>query len=262
MKIFQVDAFTERPFNGNPAAVCMVEGGIDDATCQAIATEMNLSETAFVEELEGEFNYSLRWFTPAAEVDLCGHATLASGHVLFSEGINMENNTVRFQTRSGELLVHQDKDMLVMDFPARLSANMPLLEEFEEMFAGSEIVAAARDKYNLILEMPTEAVVRKATPNMEAIAEHSDQGVIITAPGDRYDFVSRFFGPNVGVPEDPVTGSAHCQLGPYWAKKLGKNSFRAYQASARGGEIGVEVKEDRCLLKGYAVTVFRGELAI
>ncbi|MEL6537456.1 MAG: PhzF family phenazine biosynthesis isomerase [Bacteroidota bacterium] len=260
MKIFQVDSFTEKPFRGNPAGVCFLEGKLDDTTQQSIALEMNLSETAFVEP-EGE-GYRLRWFTPTAEVDLCGHATLASAHILFSEGHVAQEDTIQFQTRAGELKVHKEKEMLVMDFPARPSAGMPILEEFEEMFPGSEIVAAARDKYNLILEMPTEAVVRKASPNMEAIAEHSDQGVIITAEGNRYDFVSRFFGPNVGVPEDPVTGSAHCQLGPYWAKKLEKTSFRAFQASARGGEIGVEVKEDRCLLKGYAVTVFQGELKL
>ena len=259
MKIFQVDSFADKPFTGNPAAVCLLEGPLEDSVRQSIALEMNLSETAFVER-EGE-GYRLRWFTPAAEVDLCGHATLASAHILFAENLVGAGETIHFQTRSGELTVRQEKDLLVMDFPARPSAKVPLQPEFHDMFPASEIISAARDKYNLILEMPTEAVVRKASPNMEVIAEHLDQGVIITSAGERHDFVSRFFGPNVGVPEDPVTGSAHCQLAPYWAAKLDKSVFRAFQASPRGGEVGVELIEDRCLLKGYAVTVLQGEFS-
>ena len=260
MKLFTVDAFTDRPFAGNPAAVAIVDGPLDDAQRQALAAEMNLSETAFVEL--GEERHGLRWFTPAAEVDLCGHATLASAHVLFTEEYWPKDKPAYFDTRSGELVVRWEDGALVMDFPVRPTETVTVVPEYKEMIPGSLILSASRDKYNLILELPDEASVRAAKPNMEQIARYSNQAMIITSVGEQHDFVSRFFGPNVGVPEDPVTGSAHCQLAPFWEAKLHKTTFTAFQASARGGELQVSLERDRCLLKGQAVTVLRGEVNV
>ena len=257
MKLYQVDSFTDQPFAGNPAGVCLLDQPLPDATLQALAMEMNLSETAFV-EARADGTYGLRWFTPTAEVDLCGHATLASAHILFSEAMVPFDAVLRFQTRSGELRVHQEGEWLVMDFPARPSEEVAVLPAYEAMIPGMTVLASAKDAYNIILELPDERAVREAVPEMETIAEHTDQGLIITARGDNHDFVSRFFGPNVGVPEDPVTGSAHCQLAPFWASRLEKNDFLAYQASQRGGEVRVSLQGDRCLIKGQAVTVFAG----
>ncbi len=251
--IFQVDAFAGRLFTGNPAAVCPLETWLPDETMQAIARENNLSETAFfVAEGDG---YRLRWFTPAAEVDLCGHATLASAYVLMNP-LALERDSVCFQTRSGELAVKREGDLYALDFPARPPAACEVHPRLVEALGAEPVeVLAARD-YLVVYE--SEDQVRALRPNMDLIAEVDHFAVCVTAPGRTHDFVSRFVAPAKGIPEDPVTGSAHCMLIPYWAARLGKTELRAFQASARGGELWCRLCRDRVQIAGRAVLYMEG----
>ena len=258
-RITQVDAFTEKKFSGNPAAVCILSAPRDEVWMQNIAREMNLSETAFL--VKRSDGYDLRWFTPAVEVDLCGHATLASFHVLSEEGHVKSEETVRFHTRSGILTAKHNGDWIELDFPA-----MPPQPEQ----APPELLRAlnvkptyvGKSRLDYLLEVESEDIVRNLKPDFTALKSFGVRGVIVTSKSRMkdFDFVSRFFAPGAGIDEDPVTGSSHCALGPYWQTILHKNEFMAYQASARGGIVKVRCINDRVLLGGKAVTVLRGEL--
>lgn len=256
-RIVQVDAFTDRPFAGNPAAVCVLPGPGDARWMQHIATEMNLAETAFLHP-EGDA-WRLRWFTPAVEVDLCGHATLASAHVLWEEGHAPRGERLRFLTRSGVLGAAPRDGWIELDFPAEPARPVAAPPHLLEALGTSGTVAKNRMDY--LVEVTDEAVVRQLAPDLARLRLIPARGVVVTArAGAPYDFVSRFFGPAVGVDEDPVTGSAHCALGPWWAERLGRTTLTAFQASARGGVVRVEVRGERVALLGQAVTVLRGEL--
>ena len=258
LRIFQIDAFTDTVFGGNPAAVCPLESWLDDATLQAIANENNLSETAFFLPANG--TYALRWFTPLAEVDLCGHATLASAYVVFRH-VQPDADSVAFETRSGRLHVARDDDSLIMDFPALAAHSVEPPADLAEGL-GAEPVAVFADMDYLAL-FETEAEVRAIEPNMTALARLDQRrGIIVTAPGESADFVSRFFSPRLGVPEDPVTGSAHCMLAPFWGERLGKTILHAHQVSARGGAVGCTVAGDRVRLSGRAVQYLEGSIAV
>lgn len=261
LEILQVDAFTDRPFRGNPAAVCVLPEPRDDEWMQEVAREMNLSETAFLLR-EGD-GYRLRWFTPAVEVDLCGHATLASAHTLWEQGHLAGDEVAHFQTRSGPLTATRDGDggWITMDFPAKPEEEALAPADLAGAL-GAEPVYVGRSHFDLLVELESEAAVRELNPDFGRLRAIPARGVIVTSLADSasYDFVSRFFAPRVGVAEDPVTGSAHCCLGPFWQKRLGRDSFTAYQASARGGTVRVEVRGDRVLLGGQAVTVMRAQL--
>lgn len=257
-KITVVDAFTKTPFSGNPAAVCILPEPREDTWMQAVAREMNLSETAFL--LAGEEEYSLRWFTPVREVDLCGHATLASSHVLWEEGHLSPEDLARFQTRSGPLTALRQGDWIEMDFPATPAATTDIPPRLPEIL-GADPVWVGRTKFDFLVRLGTEREVRDLRPGFDSMRELSERGFLVTAPGEgEYDFVSRCFFPRYGIDEDPVTGSAHCALGPFWAEDLGKSELTAYQASARGGTVRVRVKGERVALGGQAVTVWRGGL--
>ncbi len=260
IRVVQVDAFTDRPFSGNPAAVVVLEKPGDATWMQNVALEMNLAETAFLVRRKDEA-FDLRWFTPAVEVDLCGHATLASAHVLWEEGQLKPGVQARFQTKSGLLTADRREGSIVLDFPAtpeqRTETPAGL---FEALGARGEYVG--KSAFDYLVEVDSEATVRALRPDFGALGAIPARGIIVTAratsPG--FDFISRFFAPAAGINEDPVTGSAHCTLGPFWSARLGKTSFVAYQASPRGGVVEVEVAGDRVLLGGRAVTVLRGEL--
>jgi PhzF family phenazine biosynthesis protein len=257
--IYQVDSFTDRPFAGNPAGVCLLPKPVDEAWMQAIAREMNLSETAFlVRQADG---FDLRWFTPAAEVRLCGHATLASAHILWQTGVLQSGEQARFHTLSGLLTASQRGDWIEMDFPARPAKPVqPPAGLTEALGVVAQFIGRDADDY--LVEVDSDATVRSLKPDLTALGKLDVRGTIVTArsadPG--FDFVSRFFAPAVGVNEDPVTGSAHCCLTPYWAGKLGKIEMTAYQASARGGIVRVRLAGERVLLSGQAVTVMKCEL--
>lgn len=258
--VFHIDAFTNRPFAGNPAAVCPLEGWLDDAILLSVATENNLSETAFFLPLHDA--YELRWFTPCCEVKLCGHATLASAYVIL-QFLAREQETVRFETRfSGTLTVSREGDALAMDFPALPPWNCPNppQELLEGLGKTPEGVMQIEDNY--FAAYAREKDVRQARPNFTLLEKLHPAGVAITAPGDSSDFVSRYFAPSYGIPEDPVTGSTHCSLAPYWAARLGKTKLHARQISARGGELWCEFAKNRVILKGQAVLTLRGELLI
>lgn len=259
-KIFVVDAFTNRAFAGNPAAVCVLPGPRDDGWRQDVAREMNLSETAFLEKRD-DGSCTLRWFTPAVEVDLCGHATLASAHILWEIGDAAPDETVRFHTRSGILSAMRKGDWIEMDFPAEPEEPAVAPRELVEAL-GVEPLYTGRNRFDVLVEVNDERIVRGLVPDMTRLKNVDMRGVIVTSRSrsDDYDFVSRFFAPAVGVDEDPVTGSAHCCLGPYWGAKLGKTSLSALQVSARGGILRVGLKGDRVLIGGQAVTVLRAEL--
>lgn len=253
LAIYQVDAFTGTVFSGNPAAVCPLAEWLPDRIMQAIATENNLSETAFFVREGNAFR--LRWFTPACEVDLCGHATLASAHVLFSE-LKEPGESVRFETQSGTLAVRRDGDRLAMDFPARPPQKIHPEPTLVPALGGQPIeILAARD---YLVRYRTAEEVRTLAPDMAGLKQLDRFAVIVTAPGTDCDFVSRFFAPAKGVPEDPVTGSAHCSLVPYWAAELGKNSLHGRQISSRGGEIFCKLNGNRVELAGYAALFLRG----
>ena len=254
--IYQVDAFTLGPFSGNPAAVCPLEAWLDDATLQSIAAENNLSETAFiVASAEG---YDLRWFTPALEVDLCGHATLAAAYVVLNH-LRPELDAVTFATLSGKLVVSRDSDGLSMDFPARAPTQVAVSPALSDALgeAPSE-VHASRD---IVAVYDDEACVRRLSPDQaRLLALDEGLGVIATARGDTVDFVSRFFVPKAGIAEDPVTGSAHCTLVPFWAERLGKSHLVAHQVSARGGELHCEHRGDRVTLSGQCTLFLTGSI--
>jgi len=257
--IYQVDAFTSMPFAGNPAAVCLLATSREEDWMQAVAREMNLSETAFLVPFED--GYRLRWFTPAVEVELCGHATLASAHVLWETGALPKNETARFHTLSGLLTATQKDGFIELDFPAKPAqpAEPPsgLLQALDV-----DAVAVGRSAFDILVEVASEQSVRRLAPDMIRLGQVDARGIIVTSPAatDEFDFVSRFFAPAVGVAEDPVTGSAHCTLAPYWGERLGKTDMTAYQASARGGVVKVRREGDRVILGGQAVTVLRGTL--
>jgi PhzF family phenazine biosynthesis protein len=257
--VVQVDAFTGRPFSGNPAAVCVLEREREAEWMQNVAREMNLSETAFL--VPGADGYELRWFTPAVEVALCGHATLASAHVLFETGMLAATETARFHTRSGLLTARRDGDWIEMDFPAEVASETAAPAGLVEAL-GAECDWIGRNRMDYLAEVRSPDVVRALRPDFRRLRELGVRGVIVTARADDgiHDFVSRFFAPGAGVDEDPVTGSAHCCLAPYWAERLGKSDMTGYQASARGGTVQVKYRPPRVLLRGQAVTVLRGEL--
>lgn len=257
LKQYQVDAFTDKVFGGNPAAVVPLSSWPDDSLLQAIAEENNLSETAFFVSSEKGFN--LRWFTPVKEVDLCGHATLAAAHIIF-EIIGYSKQVITFETRSGELFVERKGKLLEMNFPAYPPKLCDLSEILAQGLGQPPIEVLAADDYLAVFD--SEATVRAITPNHALLGQLDLRGVIVTAPGADVDFVSRFFAPKYGIPEDPVTGSAHCELAPYWANKLGKNILSAKQVSKRGGTITCEVNADRVFLLGAAVTFMEAEIAV
>ncbi len=256
IKQYQIDAFATRAFEGNPAAVCPLESWLDDGILQAIAEENNLSETAFF--VPSEKGFELRWFTPVKEVDLCGHATLASAHVIF-EILGYTKLTITFETRSGDLFVERHGKLLKMDFPARPPAPCMLSEILLKGLGQRPVEVLAANDYMAVFD--SEATVRAITPDQSLLSQLDLRGVIATARGTDVDFVSRFFAPKSGIPEDPVTGSAHCTLAPYWANKLGKNILSARQVSKRGGNIACEVNSGRVFLSGYAVTFMEAEIA-
>lgn len=257
IKQYQVDAFATRAFEGNPAAVCPLGSWLDDALLQAIAEENNLSETAFF--VPSEKGYRLRWFTPVKEVDLCGHATLATAHILF-EKLGYPQPVIRFETRSGDLFVKRNGRQLEMDFPASSLTPCEISAILVEGLGQRPIEVWAAEDYVAVFD--SEATVRAITPNQGLLGQLDLRCVVITAPGSEVDFVSRVFGPKFGIPEDPVTGSAHCELAPYWAKRLGKTVLSARQVSRRGGSLACEVKADRVVLTGSAVTFMEAEIAL
>lgn len=258
-RIFQIDAFTSTPFSGNPAAVCLLEAPAPEAWMQAVAAEMNLSETAFLHpEADG---FRLRWFTPRREVRLCGHATLASAHVLWQAGALAPERQARFYTLSGLLTARLLDGWIEMDFPARFHSPCPPPGGLIESLGSAPVSVFSREQIYLV-ELASDAAVRGLQPDFNLLASLPVRSVIVTARSDdpAYDFVSRYFAPAVGINEDPVTGSAHSALAPYWAAKLGKLEMRAYQASARGGVLQVRHAGERVLICGQAVTIFEGAL--
>lgn len=260
MRITQVDAFTDRPFTGNPAAVAILSDIPSESWLQDVAREMNLSETAFL--LQHEDGFDLRWFTPAAEVDLCGHATLASAHVLWEDGVMGEGQTIRFHTRSGVLTARRpERGWIEMDFPAVPPEECGSVEGLEEAL-GATPRWVGRGGPDYLVVVDGEKQVRSLSPDQQLLRRLDARGVIVTseAISAGSDFVSRFFAPRVGVPEDPVTGSAHCALAPFWAGRLGRSEMVGYQVSARGGKVRVRLEGERVILSGQAVTVMRGEL--
>ena len=259
VSIFVVDAFTDEPFSGNPAAVCLLPEPRNEHWMQSVAREMKHRETAFLYKQEDGF--SLRWFTPRVEVDLCGHATLASAHVLFTEGYLPRGEQARFHTRSGLLTAGREGDWIELDFPADLDEQATPPPELVEAL-GIVPKYVGRNRFGYLAQVDSEETVRNLTPDFNLLATLPSVGVIVTseAVSPKYDFVSRFFAPQVGVDEDPVTGAAHCCLGPFWARKLDKRELVGYQASSRGGIVRVRWDGERVCLNGQAVTVLRGEL--
>jgi len=257
--IYQVDSFAKRAFAGNPAAVCILPAAAPEAWMRNVAREMNLSETAFL--LAKEDGFHLRWFTPTVEVELCGHATLASAHVLWETGVLRPDEQARFHTLSGLLTAERQGDWIELDFPAKPEEPAT---PWDELVTGLGItpVYVGKSLFDYLVEVDSEQTVRGLNPDFTLLKQTKARGVIVTAraEGGEFDFVSRFFAPGAGVDEDPVTGSAHCVLGPFWAKRLGKTEFVAYQASARGGVVRVRLVGNRVKLGGQAVTVMRGEL--
>ena len=260
-KIIQVDAFTNKSFQGNPAAVCVLETLKADAWMQSIAQEMNLSETAFL--IKQEQNYRLRWFTPTTEVPLCGHATLASAHVLWTEGYASTGQAINFETKSGLLAAKYQDEWIELNFPANRSLDIPPIAKLQYAL-GERIKTFAYNSLGYLVEVATAQQVEQIQPNMALLKQLPISNVIVTSLADdrsEYDFVSRFFAPGLGIDEDPVTGAAHCCLAPYWRDRLQQDKFLAYQASRRGGVVKVSYDGgDRVFLQGQAITVMRGEI--
>lgn len=259
-RILQIDAFTARPFSGNPAAVCMLDEPRDDVWMQSVAAEMNLSETAFLRKRADGFD--LRWFAPKSEVDLCGHATLASAHALWTTDAVENEHPIRFHTKSGLLTCSRSGQFIEMDFPATpirpIEPDVALAKAL-----GVEPALWRRSKFDVLLLVDSEQLVRSIEPDFMTLRSIPIRGVIVTGPSSdpQFDFVSRFFAPSVGVDEDPVTGSAHCCLGPFWSERLAKKEMTAFQASSRGGTLTVRLTGDRVILRGQAVTVLDGYLS-
>lgn len=257
--LYQVDAFTSELFTGNPAAVCILDEWLDDARLQAVAAENNLSETAFL--IRRDQGFELRWFTPVTEVPLCGHATLASAFVVFNY-LNWPEDTVHFQTRrSGILTVKRNGELLEMDFPAMIPAPQETPRGLASALGHipQQVLGTERQ---LLVVFEDERTVTELNPELSRLAQYEHLGTIVTAPGEQCDFVSRYFAPHVGVPEDPVTGSAHCILVPYWAKRLGKKRLHARQVSKRGGELFCEDRGDRVTIAGKAVLYLEGMITV
>ncbi|MDW7650000.1 MAG: PhzF family phenazine biosynthesis protein [Bacillota bacterium] len=257
--IYQVDSFTDKPFLGNPAAVCILSDPGEENWMQNVAREMNLSETAFLSP-HGE-GYNLRWFTPTIEVDLCGHATLAAAHILWEQGYLKQDAVARFYTKSGILAAKKDGPSIVLDFPAEAPAKTDIPDYIIKALDVSAIYMG-KNRLDYIIEVDSAETVLQLAPDFSQLRDMGLRGVMVTSRdySGKYDFISRYFAPGAGIDEDPVTGSAHCCLGPYWMSKLNKNRLRAYQASARGGSVLVEISGDRVYLGGRAVTVMKGEL--
>ncbi len=260
MKLLQIDAFTDEPFKGNPAAVCLLDREVDDQWMQAVAAEMNLSETAFVGADRGDGTLPLRWFTPTTEIDLCGHATLASAHALWREAEVPAGTEIRFATRSGVLTARDQDGEIQLDFPATPTTPAEVPAGLQEAL-GVPLCQVGRSRFDYLVEVGSEREVRELEPDFWRLRSVATRGVIVTAAAaPPYDFVSRFFAVAVGVDEDPVTGSAHCCLSPFWSQRLGRTDLIGFQASRRGGVVRTRLKGDRVVLGGRAVTVLRGEL--
>lgn len=259
-ELMQVDAFADRPFSGNPAGICILNGVVEEGWMQNVARELNLPETAFVSR-EGD-GFRLRWFSPAAEVDLCGHATLAAAHALRERGM-ADAGALKFFTRSGILTVGFRGGLIEMDFPSE-PASWVELPSLIVKSMGIMPLYCGKNRMDYLVEAASAETVRTLNPDFRILQSLKTRGVIVTAASDMpgFDFISRFFAPALGIDEDPVTGSAHCCLGPYWAAKLGKNDLKGYQASNRGGTVDVGVRGERVLLSGRAVTVSRGEILV
>jgi PhzF family phenazine biosynthesis protein len=262
MRLLQIDAFTAHAFRGNPAAVCLLDREREASWMQDVASEMNLSETAFL--LTAEDGFSLRWFTPAIEVALCGHATLASAHALWEERLLAPGLQARFHTKSGLLTADRRGDLIELDFPATREERADPPPGLLESLGIPDPVYSGRNKFDYLVEVESEDMLRALDPDHGRLRSLPIRGVIVTSrsASGEYDFVSRFFAPGSGVDEDPVTGSAHCCLAPYWSSRLGKTEMVAFQASRRGGVVRVRVEGDRVKLGGQAVTVLRGNLDV
>ncbi len=260
LPIYQIDAFTQQVFGGNPAAVVPLQSWLSDEAMLAIAAENNLAETAFFVPSTGDSDYQLRWFTPVNEVDLCGHATLATAYTLF-EHLNFNRPQVSFATQSGELIVSRDGDRLKMDFPSRPPVATPVADGMLEALGLTDIVFSGQSR-DWLIEVDSEETVAQLQPDFSTLATATEKAVIVTARGQQQDFVSRFFAPTFGVPEDPVTGSAHCTLVPYWADRLDKSQLEARQISARGGDLYCQLVGNRVFISGYARSYLVGYLSV
>lgn len=260
--IYQVDAFTNQMFQGNPAAVCVLSSPVSDDWMQKVAREMNLSETAFL--LKYEEGYNLRWFTPTTEVSLCGHATLASAHVLWSEHYLESNQEAKFYTRSGVLVARRLEDWIELDFPLKPVRETTTPQGLIEALGIDKAVSIGKSDSNYVIEVDSPQVIRSLCPDFPRLTQIGHEGYIVTSLSDKpdFDFISRYFDPAEGINEDPVTGSAHCSLAPFWSVRMGKKEFIAYQASERGGVLKLKLNGDRVLIRGQAVTVLRGELGL
>lgn len=259
MNIYQVDAFTEQPYKGNPAAVCLLSDPKSDEWMKDVAAEMSLPETAFI--LEETSGFNLRWFTPTSEVDLCGHATLASSHILWEIDKVNKDNKIEFNTKSGILTARKKGKWIELDFPKEIEKRVEPPKKLIEAL-NIDPVYVGKNRLDYLIEVKSEKIVKQIEPDYKLLKQVDTRGVIVTSRSgsNKYDFISRFFAPAIGIDEDPVTGSAHCCLGPYWQNKLNKKSFIAYQASKRGGTIKIKVGENRVFLNGKALTVLTGEL--
>ena len=259
MDVFIVDTFTNRPYSGNPAAVCIIEKPLVDELMQSIASELNLSETSFL--FKENPNYNLRWFTPTTEVDLCGHATLASAHILWETGLSKKNDEIIFSTRGGELSSRKNGPLIEMDFPKLETQHTIIPEELLNQLKMNPVYIG-KTRFDYLVEVNDEELVKNYKPKFELIKRLDSRGLIVTSSAESkdYDFVSRFFAPQVGILEDPVTGSAHCSLGPYWSEKIGKSNLTGFQASERGGYVYVNTLDNKVTLSGNAVTVFKGRI--
>jgi PhzF family phenazine biosynthesis protein len=255
--LYQIDAFTDRVFSGNPAAVCPLQTWLPDAIMQSIAIENNLSETAFF--IPAEEGFHLRWFTPKTEVDLCGHATLASAYVLFNE-LGYSADRIRFHTREGDLFVQKQGDELAMDFPTKTPVQCAMPDKLVDALGVQPLELYTNEDYLVLLS--SEQMVRSIRPDFKTMSDIDTRGIIVTAPGDEVDFVSRFFAPRFGIDEDPVTGSAHCVLTPFWAQRLGKNSLSAKQVSKRGGDLKCVLAGERVKIIGKAMKYMQAEIEL